>query len=216
MRKFARFIGLGCLVLAPSFAVGIGCTHTAERVRFTQEWPGTAGDFEETSEHWTRRGVLRAPLEDQASQLMEVYATYLSTDWRASYVDRQCKLQRMSGERRLELEGEHQESAAKQHEVELLVTTYHPQHNDLHRERSIWRISLVDDSGNEISAQSVERDRRPREIVSAEFDNFGDFAEAYRVVFPAEPAILEGKKFSLRVSSSLGIVEVEWIAQTPT
>lgn len=213
IHNMKRSIQRGLLVLLPALTLGLGCASSSAPVRFSQEWPGAARDYEETSQQWTRRGVLRAPLKNQASQLMEVYATYLSTDWRASYVDRQSKLQKLSSARRVELEGEQKETAAKQHEVELLITTYYPQHNDLHRERSIWHVALVDDSGNEIAAQNVERDRRPREVVSAEFENFGDFAEAYRVTFPAEPAILKGKKFSLRVSSSLGMVEVEWVAQ---
>ncbi len=204
-------IGVGIL-LALSLASG-GCGSVDEPVRFSAEWPATSSDFEETSSRWTRRGVLRAPLDQQASQLMEIYATYLSTDWRAAYVERQATLQKLSTQRKAVLLGEQQETAKKHHEFELLITTYHQRHNDLHRERSIWRVTLVDDQGNEIAAEQVKRDRRPREVIAAEFENLGDFAEAYVARFPAAAGILSGKKFSLRVASSLGMVEVDWVSK---
>ena len=117
IHNMKRSIQRGLLVLLPALTLGLGCASSSAPVRFSQEWPGAARDYEETSQQWTRRGVLRAPLKNQASQLMEVYATYLSTDWRASYVDRQSKLQKLSSARRVELEGEQKETAAKQHEA---------------------------------------------------------------------------------------------------
>ena len=189
------------------------CSSPATPVRFSDQWPTKVGGYEDTAEHWTRRGVLRAPFSEQGSQLVELYATFLSTEWRAAYVDRQAAVQKLSTKRRQELQSEQQERAQEGYEIELLVSTYHPQHNELHRERSIWRVSLVDEAGNEILANRIEKDRRPRQVVSAEFAHFGDFAEAYRVRFPHSPGLWQGKKFSLRVSSSLGLVEVHWDAK---
>ena len=83
----------------------------------------------------------------------------------------------------------------------------------MHRDDSIWRVALIDANGNETLAKSIERDRRPRQLIGAEFDNFGDFAEAYRVTFPYSTELLEGHQFSLRMSSSLGTLEVDWVAQ---
>lgn len=191
----------------------LACGSVDEPVRFSTDWPAKSTDFEDISSRWTRRGVLRAPLAQQANQLMEIYATYLSTDWRAAYVDQQAGLQKLSPARKDELVGEQQASAKSHHELELLITTYYPEHNELHRKRSIWRVTLVDDQGNEIAAEQVARDRRPREIIAAEFENFGDFAEAYVARFPAVPELLSGRKFSLRVASSLGMVEVDWVSK---
>jgi hypothetical protein len=211
MKRIINTIGAPLLLVV--FLTAAACGSVDEPVRFSTDWPATSSDYEETSSQWTRRGVLRAPLAQQASQLMEIYATYLSTAWRAAYVARQANLQKLNGSRKAELEGEQQETAKAHHEVELLITTYHQQHNDLHRERSIWRVTLVDDQGNEIVAEKVERDRRPREVIAAEFEHFGDFAEAYIAKFPATPQLLSGKKFSLRVASSLGMVEVDWVSK---
>ncbi len=210
MRKLRHRPFLGTIL---ALALTSACGAAPERVRFTSEWPTKASNYEDTAIRWTRQGVLRAPLSQQASQLMEVYATYLSTEWRAAYVNRQARLQKLSETRTEELATQQQEVAKTHHELQLLVTTYYSQHNDLHRERSIWRVILIDGNGNEVAAESVERDRRPREVISADFENFGDFAEAYTVRFPHTPALLTGESFSLRVSSSLGMIELDWVAQ---
>tara|TARA_R110002096_G_scaffold299503_3_gene494086 strand:- start:54898 stop:55536 length:639 start_codon:yes stop_codon:yes gene_type:complete len=211
MKNLARNIRLSVILTAAFFSAS--CGSVDEPVNFSTEWPTKSPGYEEAATRWTRRGVLRAPLEQQASQLMEIYATYLSNDWRAAYVERQSKLQKLNGPRKAELAGQQQQTALAHHEVELLITTYYQRHNDLHRKRSIWRVTLVDDQGNEIVAEEVERDRRPREVIAAEFEHFGDFAEAYVAKFPAAPELLSGKKFSLRVASSLGMVELDWVSK---
>lgn len=186
------------------------CGGAPQSVHLTDEWPTQVDDYEEVTERWTRHGVLRAPLSDQGSQLLEVYATFLSSEWRAAYVQRQAKLQTMSEASRKELEDTQRAIAAESHQVKLLISTYHPQHNELHRDQSIWRVVLVDEAGNEFRATTIEKDRRPRQLISAEFDKFGDFSEAYLATFPHDAAILAGKVFSLRVTSSLGTVQVDW------
>lgn len=186
------------------------CGSSPQPVHLTEEWPANVDSYRDVTDRWTRHGILRASFSDQGSQLLEVYATFLSSEWRAAYVERQAKLQTLSAASRKELEDAQRAIAAENHQVKLLISTYHPQHNELHRERSIWRVVLVDDAGNEIAVSSIEKDRRPRQLIAAEFDNFGDFSEAYIASFPHEAALLRGKAFSLRVTSSLGTVQLGW------
>ncbi len=206
-RFFASLLVCGLL------AAATGCFRASQPVHLSEDWPKKAGDYSDATDDWTRRGLLRASFDDQGSQLLELYATFLSTEWRAAYVQRQAELQTMSEASRKELEDAQRKIAADSHQLVLLVSTYDPKYNDLHRERSIWRVVLVDDAGNEIAATNIDKDRRPRQLISAEFKKFGDFAEAYLVTFPHAPAILSGKKFSLRVTSSLGTVQVDWRRQ---
>lgn len=186
------------------------CFQQAKPVHFTNDWPNEVSPYDATTKAWTRRGLLRASLSEQGSQLLELYATFLSTEWRAAYVGRQAELQKLSEDSRSSLEQEQRKRASEGYVVKLLVSTYHPEHNDLHRDRSIWRVALIDSDGNEIPAESIEKDRRPRQLIAAEFENFGDFAEAYQVTFPHSPELLQGKEFALRIGSSLGTVEVNW------
>ncbi len=189
------------------------CFRQPKPVKFTESWPSQTLPYEESVDNWTRRGVLRASYADQGSQLLELYATFLSTEWRAAYSDRQAELQKFSAKSRQEFEEQQRQQSKAHHQVELIISTYHPKHNDLHRDRSIWRVVLVDEQGNEILAQSIEKDRRPRQLIAAEFNKLGDFSEAYIATFPHDPKLLAGKKFSLRISCSLGTVEVEWLAE---
>jgi hypothetical protein len=193
--------------------VFVSCAQSAKPVRFSDDWPDKVNTYEETSKSWTRRGLLRASFENQGSQLVELYATFLSTEWRAAYVERQVEIRKLSRGSRDTLEQDQRKIASEGHVVELIVTTYHPSHNDLHRDGSIWNLALVDSAGNETAATKIEKDRRPRELISADFRNFGDFAEAYRVTFPHTPELLQGDIFALRMGSALGSVEVLWVAQ---
>jgi hypothetical protein len=204
-----RLTRLASFSIAALFLV-TACGSTAKPVQFSDEWPSKVSTYDATSKSWTRRGLLRASLANQGSQLVELYATFLSTEWRAAYVDRQTKLRKLSQGSRNSLEQDQKKIASEGYVVQVLVATYHPSHNDLHRDSSIWRLSLVDSNGNEIPATQVEKDRRPRELIAADFKNFGDFSEAYQVTFPRDPGLLQGDSFALRMGSSLGSVEVTW------
>lgn len=190
----------------------LSCTSTAKPVRFSEAWPTELKAYDQATDAWTRRALIRASAKDYGSQLLEVYATFLSTQWRAAFVQRQSELQHLSEASREKLKAGQQQEAAQSHQLKLLISTYHPEHNELHREASIWRVVLVDESGAETEAKSIEKDRRPRQLIAAEFSKFDDFAEAYLVTFP-KTKILDGQKFSLRISSSLGAAEMLWQRQ---
>ncbi len=201
--KFASFSIAALFLLA-------ACGSPPKPVTFSDAWPDRVNTYDSTSKSWTRRGLLRDSFANQGSQLVELYATFLSTEWRAAYVERQTKLRKLSQGSRDTLVQDQKKLASQAYVVEILVTTYHPSHNDLHRDGSIWRLSLIDGSGNEIPAEKIEKDRRPREVIAADFNNFGEFAEAYQVTFPRDPDLLKGQSFALRMGSSLGSVEVNW------
>lgn len=192
------------------------CSGSSAAIHFSGQWPKGESDYEEVTDAWTRRDVLRASMAQQKSQLIELYATFLAPEWRDAYVRQQAHLRRLNDTARHELEEQHRKADSQYYEVQLLVTTYHHSHNDLHRgENSMWRVALIDEDGAEIPAERVERDRRPRQQIAAEFPDFGDFAEGYRAYFPRASDLWEGDSFALRVSSSLGAVEVEWRRPSP-
>src|SRR5690606_30694240 len=99
---------LSCLV-----ALTCACFSKSQPLQFTDEWPARVGDYQEVTDTWTRRGLLRASLSDQGSQLLELYATFLSTEWRAAYVQRQAELQTMSAASRQMLAAEQKQTAAE-------------------------------------------------------------------------------------------------------
>ena len=47
------------------------CGSTPDPVRFTTEWPAATEEYEDVTSRWTRRGLLRAPIANQGSQLLD-------------------------------------------------------------------------------------------------------------------------------------------------
>jgi hypothetical protein len=188
-----------------------GCMKPAPAPTLDGAWPAAAGDYETVSRSWTRDGKLRAEYQLVA----EVSATIKAPPWRAAYVARQARKQKLGDASRAELDAAQRAADAEAYEVVVILTTWDRRENDLDRgERSVWRLVMVDAAGNEIPAMEIKRDRRPEYVIRAEFPRFGDFSKAYVARFPRDARLLgEGvDKVALRLSSSRGGIELTWQA----
>ncbi|HEU4613349.1 MAG TPA: hypothetical protein VFS15_14760, partial [Kofleriaceae bacterium] len=88
--------------------------------------------------------------------------------------------------------------------------------NDLDRgKKSVWRVVLVDQAGNEIEPIEIVKDKRPDFTVRADYPAFGDFATAYIARFPRDAQLLgpDVRSVRLRMSSVRGGLELEWKAK---
>lgn len=189
------------------------CSAPAPKpVQLTDTWPGTTRSYEEATRDWTRHGKMWKDLEP----LIEVYATFASPEWRAAYVAERTKRERLPSDAQAALLAAEQKDAADYYDVELIVSTHDERENDLARgSRSVWRLALIDDQGNQVTPISVKRDRRPDEIVRAYFPAMHELADAYIARFPKNIELLrEGaSRFTLRLSSARGAVELVWPAR---
>lgn len=187
----------------------VACTARAP-ISLTPEWPRATGPYLEVHRAWTRHGLLRKGYQE----VIEVYATFKSPAWRAAYIERQATVAHLSPDERALLVQSQQNAAAEgPYEVQLLVTTHDFRENDLNRgERSIWRVVLRDDRGNQVPAESIVRDRRPLQVIRAEFPDMGDFAVAYIARFPRTIEVLraDAEAFTLELSSPRGAVTLTW------
>ena len=202
------------LVSGALAALASGCgARAAGPVNLDGTWPEQPGSYRDVYQQWTRHGVLRK----YPSIILEVYATFKSPAWRAAHAAYLAERRNMSNAARaVLLEQTRQVSETEPYEVQILLTTNERRENDLTKgKRSIWRVVLVDQQGNEIEPLSIERDRRPREVIAAEFPDLGDFAEPYIARFPRDIALLgpEVAKFSLKIGSARGGVELVWSRQ---
>jgi hypothetical protein len=209
----ARALVLLAGVLAAGvFAAGaLGCgARAAAPVNLDGAWPEKPGSYRAVHEQWTRHGMKRT----YESMVFEVYATFKAPAWRAAHANHLASRQNMSNAARAAfLAQTRQVSETEPYEVHLLVTTNDRRENDLTRgKRSVWRVVLVDAQGTEIEPLSISRDRRPREVIAAEFPDFGDFAEPYVARFPRDIALLGPgiERFSLKMGSTRGGVELVW------
>jgi hypothetical protein len=187
------------------------CGGSPKPVRLTTEWPTESGDYWDTTEAWTRSQNLRAMYQE----VLELAATFKSPDWRAAYAVRDAAHRGLTG---AALEQRMAQAKAEMEgpwEIELMVTTWDRRENDLDRgKRSVWKVVLVDEAGNEVEPLEIVKDKRPAFTVRADYPAFGDFATAYIARFPRTVAILGPgvKQVRLRMSGSRGGFELMWAA----
>ena len=205
------------LMAAVSLGGVSGCAHTPPAIHLTSEWPAQPGDYQEVTRAWTRSGSLRSgPASHNdylIEQTLEVTATLESPEWRAAYVDFMAHQNHLPPDAIQALADEQKKDAADHYEVELMVATYHRRANDLQKgDRSIWRVALADDAGHQIIAGEIQRDRRPRSEIAAQFPSLTDFEEPYVARFPHTIDLLHpgARRISLRMSSAQGGVELVW------
>jgi hypothetical protein len=200
---------LSLLAAIAAAALAVSCAQRRPPVDLGGAWPTTPRSYEQTTRAWTRHGVLRVELRT----IMEVHAVFKSPEWRAAFVERSAKLGKLTPSARAALLEAQRQEASEHHEVHLLVSTSNRRENDLQRgPRSIWRLALIDDRGNEVEPLHIRRDRRPRSVIAAEFPELGDFATAYIVRFPRDIDLLrpDAQRFSLTMASARGGVELVW------
>lgn len=184
----------------------------APPVPLTNEWPAKVGSYDAVTRTWTRGTSLSASYQE----VLSVKATLLSPEWRAAQAARDAELRGLGPAARDELFAKAKEQATTgPWEIELLVTTWDRRENDLHRgKRATWKVALLDEQGNEIQPLEIVKDRRPRYMVQADFEHYGDFAEPYLVRFPREKTVLGPgvRAVRLRLASVRGAVELAWRA----
>jgi hypothetical protein len=189
--------------------LAIGCSGTAPRVRLTEDWPASVGDYEDVTEQWTRKARLRG----QYQEALELAATFKSPEWRAAHAAKDADARGLVGEARAQRFAQAQAEVAGPYEIQVMLTTWDRRENDLDRgKKSVWRIRILDAQGNEIEPLEIIKDKRPAITLRAEFPAHGDFSTAYIVRFARTAALLgpSAKQIRLRMSGERGGVEVVW------
>jgi len=203
-------------IVLPLLALA-GCRTSSPPIELSSAWPRKAGDFDDVNEKWTRHGRDNSGLGGEQryrlEQTIDIYATFKSPEWRAAWIAHQAERHHLSQTAVRELTDKAKVEDAERYEVALLVATHDRRSNDLQKgTRSTWRVALVDESGTEIVASEIKRDRRPHVEIAAEFPHMGDFHEPYVARFPRSVDLLrpEAHRFLLKVTSEQGGVVLEW------
>lgn len=198
--------------IAVLWAMVAACSAAPRPVTLTEQWPASPRAYSDANRDWTRSGERHRGFD----KVLEVDATFKSPEWRAAYVAERAKRERLPADAHAELLASEQQEANDYYDVQLIVATYDERENDLQKgERSVWRLALIDDQGRQVTPISIKRDRRPAEIVRAYFPAMNPLAQAYIARFPKDAGLLrEGaSKFTLRMSSARGAVELVWPAR---
>ena len=192
-----------CLVIALCAA----CAATAPVVRLTEDWPTTIRDYDDVVADWTRKAQLHAAYQE----VCELVATFKSAEWRAAHAAYEADNRGRTGEARASHIAQARAEVAGPYEIQVMLTTWDRRENDLDRgKKSVWRVVLIDERGQEIEPLEVVKDRRPSYVVRAEFPGLGEFATPYIARFPRTTQLLgpTARQLRLRMSSTHGGVEV--------
>jgi hypothetical protein len=187
------------------------CGATSPPVRLTEDWPTTIRDYGDVVQTWTRRSELRGDYQE----VCELVATLKSPEWRASHALHDAEIRALTGDAREQYLTQARAEVAGPFELEVMVTTWDRRENDLDRgKKSVWRVVLIDEQGQEIEPLEIVKDRRPVFVVRAEFPALGEFATPYIARFPRTAAIFgsAARQVRLRMSSPRGGLEVVWRA----
>jgi hypothetical protein len=200
------------LLLAALLGAGLGaCATVTPTVPLSSSWPSEPADYDAVTVAWTREGSMRAGYDE----ILRLSATFTAPAWRAAHVDRRIVNEKLPPASRPKLIEEHRKIWDDHYEVILLVTTWDRRENDLARgARSVWKLALIDDQGTEIEPSEIRRDKRPPNVIRAEFPKLEPFGTAYIARFPRRVDLLHpgAKRFSLRMSSPRGAVLLTWEA----
>lgn len=192
-------------------ALVIACGAMPPVVRLTEEWPTTIRDYDDVVDDWTRKVQLHAAYQE----VCELVATFKSAEWRAAHAVREADVRGLTGDARANHITQAQADVAGSYELEVMLTTWDRRENDLDRgKKSIWRVVLIDEQGQEIEPLEIVKDRRPAFVVRAEFPALGEFAVPYIARFPHTAQLFgpSARQLRLRMSSTRGGLEVSWNA----
>jgi hypothetical protein len=183
-----------------------GCGAAAPPADLRAGWPTQAGDYDTVTRTWTRSGKLRRDYQLVA----EAHATLMAPPWRAAWIERRAVRGNLTGDGRARLEAEQKAADAAALEITIVLTTWDRRENDLDRgDKSVWRVVLVDGRGVEVTPSEIRRDRRPDNVIRAEFPSYGDFSRAYLVKFPRE-LLGASDQLVLKMSSTRGGFDLVW------
>lgn len=191
----------------------IGCAHPKLSMR-AEPRTFTENDYEDLYEAWTREehGFSAQRLEGT----LHVTATLQSPEFRWAYVVRYAHDLGLTTEERAEMLRTSLADAEERHRFFVTLTGQQFRENDLTRERSAWRVLLVDEDGRQLAPVEIERVRRPTALERAYFPSVSPFRHAFRIAFPTRrddgrPVIgPSASSIILRFTGPLGRVDIKW------
>jgi len=149
---------------------------------------------------------------------LEVWATFKSWDWREAYIERYASVYSLSEGDRSKLRAGQLSALHDAYEFNLTAQSANYKWNDLEKQSSPWRITLLDALGHElqVDAAVIKVQKLPEPYEREFFPAKTPFTKMYSVRFvaPANSEFVGIKSGSiiLRIASPVGRIELTWRA----
>jgi hypothetical protein len=209
--------GRGVPVLALLALVG-GCASSTPRyVDFSDSSRSyRSEDYDPVFTNWSRHA--KAVVVYQGT-VIETWAVYKSWDFRQAYIERYSKIYNLGEAERAALTNAQREASRQTYEFHVAVQMTNYKWNDLDKDSSPWRISLVDGKGAEIAPRRVELLKLPELYETQFFPNRTEFSQTYLIRFSRAEAEASGfggpssGRITLRIASPLAKNDLVWEAK---
>jgi hypothetical protein len=203
------------VVTAAIVGLSAACAQQPVRVDFSErQREYVAKDYGEVYERWTRHQQAL----HHTDVALEVWATFKSWDFRQAYIERYAAIYGLSETDRANLRQAQLEASRGTYEflVTALATEY--RWNDLDRENSAWRVTLLDALGHEVAATEIKVEKFPDAFEREFFPAKNQFNRAFTKTYAIRFAVGEAGEFvgaksgalTLRIASPIGRVELVW------
>ena len=196
-------------------AAACGCRSSQEyaRVDFT-DTPRDylAKDYMPVYERWTRHEYV---LHD-VDKALEVWATYMSWDFREAFIERYAATYNLPEADRGKLRDAQRLAYQEAFEFHVTAQSSNYKWNDLEKTSSPWQVRLLDALGHELEPQRIEVKRFPDAYEREFFPAKTPFSKTYSIRFimpkAGEFAGLRSGAITLRIASPVGRIELTWRA----
>lgn len=192
-----------------------GCTGGARTVSLAApKRAPRASDYEEILATWTRSEKVIS--FKHLDTTLRVHATCFSPRFIAAYVARYAHLFRLSGRDRAAMERDLMAVWSRSLYFMVAASTTQTDWNDFEKEASVWRVSLVNDAEQQVTARRIEVKRKVTETTRDFFPYVGHFHRVYFFEFPraqvdGRPIIgASTRSVTLRFNSPLGEAKLTW------
>jgi hypothetical protein len=191
-----------------------GCASVPPRVSLADPSPPpTAKEYVGQLKRWTRHANMRSDFDEA----LDVDATLRSPEFRAAYAAKYIEVYRIGAENQGRIRGELISDGADSYEFHIETTTHDYALNDLTSAKTVWRLTLLDDRGHEVSPTQVTPVRERRTLDAEFYPYLSIFSRGWQVRFPrarADGTPLVGsdtRSLTLRFAGPQGSVDLIWL-----
>ncbi|HXT96050.1 MAG TPA: hypothetical protein VN853_07095 [Polyangia bacterium] len=169
------------------------------------------GDYENVYDRWTRHDYAAHDVD----KALEVWATFLSWDFREAYIEKYGAIYNLSDAERNGIRQGQRDAYNTAYEFHVTAQSANWDWNDLDKKKTAWRVTLVDATGHELPSEPIELKKFPDAYERAFFPAKTPFTKTYsiRFIMPAPGGDFVGPKsgsLTLRIASPIGRVELVW------
>jgi hypothetical protein len=202
------------LLVAVAALLLVGCASTPTQVSLGEPSAKlTANDYVAELKKWTRHAQIRNDFDEA----LDVDATLRSPEFRHAYAAKYLALYRIPPESQARVRGELISDGADTYELHVETATHDYNLNDLTSAKSVWRVSLLDDQGHEVTPLSVTAIKTRRQLDLEFYPYAGIFSRGWTIRFPrarADGTPLVGadtKALTLRFAGPQGSADLVWV-----